>query len=122
MGQRKWWSEVAGEMETFVEKHGFSVVEDFVGHGIGRKMHEDPQVPNFASRRVRRSSDFRLVPGLVIAVEPMVNMGSKEVRLPAGPLDPSDRRRAPQCPFRAYDRPDGSGPGVLTAGPNGESW
>ena len=81
MGKRKWWSEVAREMETYVKKHGFSVVEAFVGHGIGREMHEDPQVPNFAGRRFRRGSDFRLVPGLVIAVEPMVNMGTKEVRV-----------------------------------------
>ncbi len=117
MGQRKWWSEVAREMETFVKKHGFSVVEAFVGHGIGRKMHEDPQVPNFAGRRVRRSSDFRLVPGLVIAVEPMVNMGTKDVRCQAGPLDPSDRRWGPQCPFRAHHRPDRIGPGGPHRGP-----
>ncbi|MEM9657173.1 MAG: M24 family metallopeptidase, partial [Planctomycetota bacterium] len=49
--------------------------------GIGREMHEDPQVPNFASRSLRGSGDFRIEPGLVIAVEPMVNMGSKRVRL-----------------------------------------
>ena len=82
MGQRKWWSEVAEEMQEFVRKAGFSVVEDFVGHGIGRSMHEDPQVPNFVKRGFRRGrNDFRLVPGLVIAVEPMVNMGTKEVRM-----------------------------------------
>ena len=86
-------------MEAYVKEHGFSVVEAFVGHGIGREMHEDPQVPNFVSQRLRRSGDFRLVPGLVMAVEPMVNMGTKGVRMPARPLDPGHRRRPAQCPF-----------------------
>ena len=82
MGERRWWSEVAEEMQTFVRKAGYSVVEDFVGHGIGRTMHEDPQVPNFVKRGYRRGrNDFRLVPGRVIAIEPMVNMGGKEVRV-----------------------------------------
>ncbi|MFW5692857.1 MAG: type I methionyl aminopeptidase, partial [Thermoguttaceae bacterium] len=80
MGRCRWWSEVATQMERFVRSHRFSVVEAFVGHGIGRDMHEDPQVPNFAGRRIRRSADFRLVPGLVIAIEPMVNLGRKAVR------------------------------------------
>ena len=71
------WSQVAREMDIYVRDHGFSTVECFVGHGIGREMHEDPQVPNFLSRGLRGSGDFRLEPGLVIAVEPMVNMGTK---------------------------------------------
>ena len=48
-----------------------------MGHGIGKKMHEDPQVPNFPSRR---SGKFEIRPGLVIAIEPMVNLGAKKVR------------------------------------------
>ena len=80
MGHCSYWSEVATEMEQFVKDHGFFVVEAFVGHGIGREMHEDPQVPNFVSDQLRRGGDFRLVPGLVIAVEPMVNAGTKRVR------------------------------------------
>jgi methionyl aminopeptidase len=78
IGKRKWWSEVAGRMQQHAEKAGFSVVRQYVGHGIGRIMHENPQVPNFVSRDVRRH-DFRLEPGLVLAVEPMVNMGRPEV-------------------------------------------
>ncbi len=80
MGKRKRWSEVAGEMGSFGREAGFSVVERFVGPGIGREMHEDPQVPNFVSAQLRRNGDFTLEPGLVIAVEPMVNMGSKHVK------------------------------------------
>jgi methionyl aminopeptidase len=80
MGRCEWWSEVAAQMESYVKQHGFSVVEVFVGHGIGREMHEEPQVPNYVSNSIRRNGDFRLVSGLVIAVEPMVNMGTKRVR------------------------------------------
>jgi methionyl aminopeptidase len=79
MSEKKWWSEVAVEMEKFVKNAGFSVVENFVGHGIGREMHEEPQVPNFVSNQLRRNGDFELRPGLVIAVEPMVNLGTKRV-------------------------------------------
>jgi methionyl aminopeptidase len=74
------WSDVAREMATYVRDNGFSVVENFVGHGIGREMHEEPQVPNFVSPQLRRNHDFRLEPGLVIAIEPMVNIGHKKTK------------------------------------------
>jgi methionyl aminopeptidase len=66
-------------MQRHVEQAGFSVVQQFVGHGIGRQMHENPQVPNFVSKDTRTRHDFRLEPGLVLAVEPMVNMGRSDV-------------------------------------------
>lgn len=75
------WSQIAAQMAEFVADHGFSTVECFVGHGIGREMHEDPQVPNFSSRSLRGSGDFAIQPGLVIAIEPMVNVGTKRVKL-----------------------------------------
>lgn len=78
LGRRKWWSEVATAMSQYVASQGFSSVEKFVGHGIGRVMHEPPQVPNYSSREMRQQ-DFRLEPGLTLAIEPMVNMGRKEV-------------------------------------------
>jgi methionyl aminopeptidase len=80
MTRRKWWSEVATRMEQHVKNSGFSVVSQYVGHGIGRVMHEDPQVPNFVNREVRKH-DFRLEEGLVLAVEPMVNMGTSNVEV-----------------------------------------
>lgn len=73
------WSEVAGAMQNYVESASFSVVREFVGHGIGQGMHEEPKVPNYTDRK-QRKTDFRLEPGLVLAVEPMVNMGSADVR------------------------------------------
>jgi methionyl aminopeptidase len=77
MTRRRWWSEVAGIMQRQAESAGFSVVTQYVGHGIGRVMHENPQVPNFVNYELKKH-DFRLEEGLVLAVEPMVNMGRSE--------------------------------------------
>jgi methionyl aminopeptidase len=77
LARRSKWTEVASRMQQHVESNGFRVVHQYVGHGIGRVMHENPQVANFVNKEVRRN-DFRLEPGLVLAVEPMVNMGTAE--------------------------------------------
>ncbi len=73
------WSRIAAEMEACAREAGFSVVRDYVGHGIGREMHEEPKVPNFVSRELLRE-DIVLKEGMVLAVEPMVNMGRSAVR------------------------------------------
>lgn len=104
MGQKSRWSQVAGEMATYVRDAGFSVVESFVGHGIGREMHEDPQVPNFVSNQLRRNGDFSLEPGLVIAVEPMVNMGTKLVKTMPDFWTQGNPGWKTEAAFRAYDR------------------
>ncbi|MBI1337146.1 MAG: type I methionyl aminopeptidase [Phycisphaera sp.] len=72
------WSQVARLMQSYAESHALGVVRDFVGHGIGSKMHEDPKVPNFDSAELRRN-DILLREGLVLAIEPMCNLGVKEV-------------------------------------------
>jgi methionyl aminopeptidase len=79
MPKRRWWSEIASRMQKHVEQNGFSCVTQYVGHGIGRTMHENPQVPNFVNRETRKH-DFRIEPGMVLAVEPMVNMGVPDVK------------------------------------------
>ena len=66
-------------MERCVKKNGFSVVEVFVGHGIGRQMHEEPQVPNYVYNGFLRYGISKSA-GVAIAIEPMVNAGSKRVR------------------------------------------
>jgi methionyl aminopeptidase len=71
------WSEIAREVQQFVTDGGLEVIDTFVGHGIGREMHEPPQVPNFVD--LDSWEDFELRPGLVLAIEPMVCTGSKEV-------------------------------------------
>ncbi|MFZ5829276.1 MAG: type I methionyl aminopeptidase [Planctomycetota bacterium] len=116
------WSDVAEEMERFVRDAGFSVVENFVGHGIGREMHEDPQVPNFVNRAFRRNGDFRLVPGLVIAVEPMVNMGTKRVKTRSDHWTQATADGKPSAHYEHTIAITENGPQVLTAGPAGETW
>jgi methionyl aminopeptidase len=74
------WSDIARLMQHHVERNGFSVVREFVGHGIGRSMHEDPKVANFVTPEQLRG-DFKLRPGMTLAVEPMVVMGRREVDL-----------------------------------------
>ena len=72
------WSQIARLMQGYAEKAGLSVVRDFVGHGIGQQMHEDPKVPNFVNRELLKH-DIELREGMVLAVEPMCNLGSKDV-------------------------------------------
>jgi len=73
------WSTIAGKMQKMAESAGFSVVREFVGHGIGTQMHEEPRVPNFASDELLKD-DIILAEGMVLAVEPMINGGTREVR------------------------------------------
>lgn len=79
MAPRVKWSQIAGMMEDIVREAGFSIVKDYVGHGIGAEMHEDPKVPNFVSRELL-ADDIVLKEGMVLAVEPMVNMGGSGVK------------------------------------------
>jgi methionyl aminopeptidase len=74
------WSEIASDMEACANQAGFSVVKDYVGHGIGTEMHEDPKVPNYPSRELLRN-DILLKEGMVLAVEPMVNRGKAGVKM-----------------------------------------
>ena len=120
MGKKSRWSEVAREMELYVKRAGFSVVENFVGHGIGREMHEEPQVPNFVSKQLKKTGDFALKPGLVIAIEPMVNVGSKEVDALDDHWTQVTQDRRPSAHFEHTVAVTAEGPMVLTAGPNGE--
>jgi len=69
--------DVSAAVQRHVEAQGFSIVRDFVGHGIGKSLHEDPQVPNFGDPGVGP----RLRPGMVLAIEPMVNMGQPDVEV-----------------------------------------
>lgn len=107
------WLEVAQDMEVFVRRNGMSVIEQFVGHGIGQNMHEEPQVPNYASDSLRRN-DIRLEPGIVLAIEPMVALGTKNVRvLPDGwTVETSDKKAAAH--FEHTVAMTESGPMILT--------
>lgn len=73
--------DISKAVQEFVEANGFSCVTDLVGHGIGRHMHEAPQVPNFYAPRQFADYDLKLRPGMVLAIEPMVNAGTSQLRL-----------------------------------------
>ncbi len=68
--------DISSAVQSYCEARGFSVVRDFVGHGIGTKLHEDPAVPNYGTP----GRGVRLLPGMTLAIEPMINMGGYEVR------------------------------------------
>lgn len=72
-----WVNDISRAVEAAVKPSGFGIVRDFVGHGVGRDLHEPPEVPNFA----QRSRGCRLVPGMVLAIEPMITLGSSDVRV-----------------------------------------
>ena len=69
--------DICAEIEDEARRHGFSVVREFVGHGVGRKMHEEPQIPNYG----KRGSGPKLKAGMTLAIEPMINIGTSDVRL-----------------------------------------
>ncbi len=98
-------------VQTCVEAAGFSVVRDFVGHGIGRRMHEEPQVPNYgAPHRL-----VRLRPGMVLALEPMVNAGGWEVEVMGDGWTVRTKDRGDSAHFEDTVALTEDGPEVLTA-------
>jgi methionyl aminopeptidase len=70
-------TDISRAIQTYVEGNGFSVVREFVGHGVGRSMHEEPQIPNFVDPK----SNQKLRPGMTLAIEPMVNAGQPSVKI-----------------------------------------
>jgi methionyl aminopeptidase len=113
MSRCRYWSEVASLMERFVKSQGLYVVEQFVGHGIGQDMHEDPQVPNFVSYSLRKH-DIKLEPGIVLAIEPMVALGTKDVRTLSDGWTVETKDRRPSAHFEHTVAMTPEGPRVLT--------
>ena len=74
LSEEKRIGDISHAIQTHCEKEGYGVVRELVGHGLGRKMHEDPQVPNYG----RQGSGKVIKDGLAIAIEPMVNMGTEK--------------------------------------------
>jgi methionyl aminopeptidase len=101
--------DVAGTIQDYVEGHGYSVVREFCGHGIGRSLHEDPQVPNY-----RSGPNPRLRPGMVLAIEPMVNAGQPEARVLADNWTAVTADGRPSAHFEHTVAVTDNGPWVLT--------
>lgn len=109
------WSQVAKAIQRHVESAGFSVVTEYVGHGIGVEMHEAPKVPNFWSR-VWASEDFQLVEGMTLAIEPMVNAGRPDVMGADDDWTIVTRDRQPSAHFEHTVAVRSGGADVLTDG------
>jgi methionyl aminopeptidase len=114
------WSDIARLMQHYVERHGYSVVREFVGHGIGRSMHEEPKVPNFVTMEQLRG-DFTLRAGMTLAVEPMVVAGRRDVQLMGDgwTVVTEDSQRAAH--FEHTVAVTSNGVDILTGGPD-ERW
>jgi methionyl aminopeptidase len=102
--------DIGAAVQNHAESHGFSVVQSFVGHGIGRAMHEDPAVPNFG----RWETGKRLKTGLVIAVEPMVNAGAHDVEVLEDQWTAVTKDRSDSAHFEDTIAITEEGPWVLT--------
>lgn len=119
------WSTIARAIDGYVREQGLAIVRgDFglTGHGIGRSLWEAPRVPNYTDRQFERDEDFVLEPGLVIAVEPMVNQTSGEVRVTADHWTIVARDGLPSAHFEHTIAVTETGVQVLTSGPKGEGW
>lgn len=115
MERSRMWSEVAAAVASFVEKSGFGLVEEFSGHGIGREMHEDPDVPCCVMSE-RICEDFALQPGLVLCIEPMVTAGDRQVRILDDHWTVETRDQAPSVHFEHTVALTEQGAEVLTDG------
>jgi methionyl aminopeptidase len=102
--------DIASTIQRHVERNGFSVVRELVGHGLGKKLHEDPEVPNYG----KRGTGTKLMEGLVIAIEPMVNMGKKSVRQAEDGWTIFTEDRSPSAHFEHTVAITKDGPVVLT--------
>jgi methionyl aminopeptidase len=109
------WTEVARLMQKHVESHGFNVVREYVGHGVGRNMHEDPKIPNYVTPEQLRN-DFTLRPGMTLAIEPMVVMGSVEVEMLDDGWTVVTRDRQPSAHFEHTVAMTATGADILTDG------
>jgi methionyl aminopeptidase len=103
--------DISYAVQEYVERHGYSVVRDFCGHGVGQRMHEDPQVPNYG----RPGTGQKLKPGWVLAVEPMVNLGNYDVWIEADGWTVKTVDGLPSSHYEHTIAVTDDGPVVLTA-------
>ncbi len=117
LAECKLWSQVARRMESVAHQAGFSLVEQFVGHAIGREMHEPPQVPNFYEKNGK--DEFEIRPGLVLAIEPMLNAGTAGVQILDDHWTAVTEDGRPSVHFEHTIAVTADGPRLITAGVGG---
>jgi methionyl aminopeptidase len=103
--------DISGTVERHVTGNGFTIVREFVGHGIGTKLHEEPQIPNYVDRK---SENPRLKEGMVLAIEPMVNMGQPETKVRSDRWTAVTKDGLPSAHFEHCVAITADGPWVLT--------
>jgi len=103
--------DLCASVEEHVSKHGYTVVREFVGHGVGRKLHEEPQVPNYGKKGERP----RLKAGMTLAIEPMVNMGTDKTRILADKWTVITQDRKPSAHYEHVVLITTGEPEILTA-------
>lgn len=104
-------NDISAAVQVHVEKHGYSVVKQFVGHGIGSALHEGPEVPNYSVDKKRTP---RIMAGMVLAIEPMVNLGTFEVRVLKDGWTVITRDKAPSAHFEHSVAVTEDGPVILS--------
>jgi methionyl aminopeptidase len=102
--------DISHAVQAFVESHGFSVVREMVGHGVGREMHEEPQIPNFG----RKNSGEKIKPGMTLAIEPMINLGAYQVKTLSDGWTIVTSDGKPSAHFEHTVLTTDSGPEILT--------
>ncbi len=102
--------DISHTVQTYVEARGFGIVREMVGHGVGREMHEEPQIPNFG----RRNTGEKIKPGMTLAIEPMVNLGGYQVRTLADGWTVVTSDGTPSAHFEHTVLTTDSGPEILT--------
>ena len=102
--------DISSAVQRHVESNGFSVVREFVGHGVGVSMHEEPQIPNFG----RPGTGPKLHPGMTLAIEPMVNLGRPDVEVLADGWTVTTRDHTPSAHFEHTVLITDGAPEVLT--------
>ncbi|MEE4165545.1 MAG: type I methionyl aminopeptidase [Desulfocapsaceae bacterium] len=108
-------SDISGAVEQYVEANGFSVVKQFVGHGIGTSLHEGPEIPNFVQDE---ASSPRLIEGMVLAIEPMVNAGTSSVKVLRDGWTVVTSDREPSAHFEHSVAVTADGPLILSSRAN----
>ena len=105
--------DISNAIQSYVEAHGLSVVRDMGGHGVGRSMHEEPQIPNFG----RKGTGEKIRPGMTLAIEPMVNMGTHRIETLADGWTIVTADGKPSAHFEHTVLTTETGPEILTIPP-----